>query len=79
MATRTLLELGVFKYIAEKGKITSQQLAEITKADQILLGKVILPSLHTMLLTLSENACFAFLLHRAMLQNWMSRLTDPTP
>jgi hypothetical protein len=46
MAIRTLLELGVFKHIAENGQITSQRLAEITKADKILLGmKVTLSSL----------------------------------
>jgi hypothetical protein len=69
MAARTLLELGVFKHIAEKGRITSQQLSEITKADKILLGIVIHPSLHAKLLTLSENVYSASLLRRAMLQS----------
>ncbi|KAJ4335838.1 hypothetical protein N0V87_005820 [Didymella glomerata] len=41
MAARTLLELGVFKHIAEKGRITSQQLSEITKADKILLERLL--------------------------------------
>ena len=39
MATRTLLELGVFRYIVEKEQITSQELADLTKADKILLGR----------------------------------------
>lgn len=38
MAARTLLELNVFRYIVEKEKITSQELANLTKADEILLG-----------------------------------------
>jgi hypothetical protein len=38
MATRVLLELGVFKCIVEKEKITSQELADVTKAEKILLG-----------------------------------------
>lgn len=41
MATRTLLEIDVFKHIAEKGSISSQELANVTKADKLLLGKVI--------------------------------------
>jgi len=40
MATRKLLELGVFQYIVEEGRITSQKLAEVTKADKILLGMI---------------------------------------
>lgn len=79
MATRILLELGVFRHIAEKGMLTSQQLAEITKADQILLGTVALPFLHRKLLTLSENAYFASSPHRDMSRNWTSRLTGPIP
>ena len=38
MAVRTLVELRVFRQIVEKGKVTSDELAEITKADKILLG-----------------------------------------
>ncbi|KAF2624505.1 hypothetical protein BU25DRAFT_476194 [Macroventuria anomochaeta] len=38
MATRTLLELGVFRHIVEKECITSQELANLTKADEVLLG-----------------------------------------
>jgi hypothetical protein len=38
MATRALLELGVFKYIVEKESITSQELADVTKAEKVLLG-----------------------------------------
>jgi hypothetical protein len=38
MATRVLLELGVFKYIAENESTTSQELADVTKAEKILLG-----------------------------------------
>jgi hypothetical protein len=38
MATRTLVELGVFQQIVEKGSMTSAELAETTKADKVLLG-----------------------------------------
>ncbi|KAF2998612.1 hypothetical protein E8E13_007005 [Curvularia kusanoi] len=41
MATRTLLELGVFKHIVEKERITSQELATATKADKILLERLL--------------------------------------
>lgn len=36
MASRSLLELGVFRHIVEKGQITSQELAGVTKADKIV-------------------------------------------
>ena len=41
MAVRTLLEIEVFKHIVEKETITSHELANLTKADKILLGEVI--------------------------------------
>lgn len=41
MATRTLLELGVFKYIVDEGRITSHRLAALTKADKILLERLL--------------------------------------
>ncbi|KAJ8117929.1 hypothetical protein OPT61_g973 [Boeremia exigua] len=41
MATRTLLELNVFKYIVEEERITSQKLAGVTKADRILLERLL--------------------------------------
>ncbi|KAF9697583.1 hypothetical protein EKO04_004422 [Ascochyta lentis] len=40
MATRTLLELGVFKHIAER-QTTSEELAEATGADKILLERLL--------------------------------------
>lgn len=38
MAVRTLIDLRVFHHIAAKGAVTSDELAETTGADQILLG-----------------------------------------
>ena len=38
MCMRVLVELGVFNHIVEKGKVTSAELAETTKADKVLLG-----------------------------------------
>lgn len=38
MCMRTLLELGVFSLIVERGNVTSAELAEATNADKILLG-----------------------------------------
>jgi hypothetical protein len=43
MATRALLELGVFRLIVEKQRITSQELADATKAEKILLGMARIP------------------------------------
>lgn len=40
MATRTLLELRVFKHIVERERVTSQELTGLTKADKILLGRL---------------------------------------
>ena len=51
MATRTLLEIDVFKHIAEKGSISSQELANVTKADKLLLGKVSMPEILEPVLT----------------------------
>jgi hypothetical protein len=42
MAMRTLHELGVFNIIVEKVRVTSLELSEATKADQILLGGSVL-------------------------------------
>jgi hypothetical protein len=40
MATRTLLELDVFKQIVNKERISSKELADATKADKILIGRI---------------------------------------
>jgi hypothetical protein len=57
MATRALLELGVFRYIVEKESTTSQELADVTKAEKILLGMVRTPLTLKVLLICFENVC----------------------
>lgn len=41
MAMRVLQDLSVFTIIAEKGRITSEKLADATKADQTLIGNCV--------------------------------------
>lgn len=39
MAMRVLQNLSVFEQIAAKGRVTSRELADSSKADQRLIGK----------------------------------------
>lgn len=39
MAMRVLHELSIFDHITARGRVTSRELAELSKADQALLGK----------------------------------------
>lgn len=64
MATRALLELGVFKYIVDKESTTSQELADVTKAEKILLGMARTPLTLKASLICFENVCSVLLLHQ---------------
>jgi hypothetical protein len=78
MATRALLELGVFKFIVEKERTTSQELADVTKAEKILLGMARTPLTPKASLMSFENVCSVLLLRQDMWWSWTNRLMDRT-
>ena len=69
MATRTLLEIEVFKHIVEKGSINSQELADVTKADKLLLGKVTNAGDFGASADVPQSVCSVFSLPLDTLQN----------
>jgi len=68
MAVRTLLEIEVFKHIVEKESITSQELANLTKADKILLGEVVHAEIFKDSTNVAQSVCSVFLLLLDMLR-----------
>jgi hypothetical protein len=67
MAVRTLLEIEVFKHIVEKESITSHELANLTKADKILLGEVIHAGSFKDSTNFAQSVCSVFLVLLDML------------